>query len=636
MTSIIINSWDVDVNCLDEDGNTPLHICAEVGDCNSMTLLLDNGANPSLANLEGVMPLHVACSKGTTAQVTLLLHHGADVNAASIFGWTPLHIACFSGNLAVVENLFQHGCSVNVESKQGVTPAHIAAKLNFRDLYEYLCSHGANQQAQDHDGVTPSSLMQMEERAKFECMFDQELVAGHSPAERKDGPKQRRIISHNNSLEEVRSEFGVPELSITATNSNSLFYNGSKSNSGLRVSVVKERERSQSKAVGLFRKRADSYESRTSSNSNSGDDIAARLEACQHDRQEWQQKYEKVVQGHESKFEAFKAKVEEQLTSWCNSYDKRLEEAERENLQLESELIELRRRIREQEQVQMDLEKQQLTCSELEAKLTETMAAKESWKEDATKWQHEYEKVEGLVIQIPKYKYLATEEKRKRMGVEKKFDMLESKTKELNRAYQQLRATTATTTTGSAGGSANSSQSSAVPLQPLLAASEPILSSLPQPQQPAAVVFPSPACSDASTMTEESGSPPAPAPAPSNPSLVPSPSALLPPKPKAADGLRPVSKALQEENARLSSRIAFLEGAVLNLGGEQGDDEERWKSTLALVEKQGIQTADLQAALTKALIRLSKWEQGSALSHMVLDLEEMVNTLQKTVTSRGV
>ena len=46
--------------------------------------LLENGANPNLADKFGVTPLIAATRKGQRDVVTVLLQHGADVNAVSL------------------------------------------------------------------------------------------------------------------------------------------------------------------------------------------------------------------------------------------------------------------------------------------------------------------------------------------------------------------------------------------------------------------------------------------------------------------------------------------------------------------------------------------------------------------------
>ena len=46
--------------------------------------LLDNGANPNLADKFGVTPLIAATRKGQRDVVAVLLQHGADVNAVSL------------------------------------------------------------------------------------------------------------------------------------------------------------------------------------------------------------------------------------------------------------------------------------------------------------------------------------------------------------------------------------------------------------------------------------------------------------------------------------------------------------------------------------------------------------------------
>ncbi|KAJ1827444.1 hypothetical protein LPJ56_001658 [Coemansia sp. RSA 2599] len=58
-----------DVNIIDPDGDTPLHICEDKA---CATLLLEHGADPSIENLEGLTPVHTTLENEAT-EVTEML-----------------------------------------------------------------------------------------------------------------------------------------------------------------------------------------------------------------------------------------------------------------------------------------------------------------------------------------------------------------------------------------------------------------------------------------------------------------------------------------------------------------------------------------------------------------------------------
>jgi ankyrin repeat protein len=77
-------------------------------------LLLQSGANASLAHLEGETPLLAAARAGSVPSVRLLLARGVDVNAAETYQkTTALMWAAAEGHLDVVDVLLEAGADVN-------------------------------------------------------------------------------------------------------------------------------------------------------------------------------------------------------------------------------------------------------------------------------------------------------------------------------------------------------------------------------------------------------------------------------------------------------------------------------------------------------------------------------------------
>lgn len=82
----------------------------ESGDIEQMQALMAKRIDLNAVNAQGWTPLHVAAAGGNVAVVELLLQHGVDVNAASHIGATPLDNAMtYSRSQAVADLLRQHG-----------------------------------------------------------------------------------------------------------------------------------------------------------------------------------------------------------------------------------------------------------------------------------------------------------------------------------------------------------------------------------------------------------------------------------------------------------------------------------------------------------------------------------------------
>ena len=66
-----------------KDNETPLYTACQNGHDVCVSLLLQHGADPNIANKDNDTPLLVACCYDHKICVSLLLQHGADPNIAT-------------------------------------------------------------------------------------------------------------------------------------------------------------------------------------------------------------------------------------------------------------------------------------------------------------------------------------------------------------------------------------------------------------------------------------------------------------------------------------------------------------------------------------------------------------------------
>jgi cytohesin len=121
-------------------GATPFFVAAENADAATMRMLLEAGANPTLATDDKTTPLMVAAGLGhggdryerfwssdrALEAVRFLVEHGADVNAQNEAGFTALHGTAFVGADTAAEYLVSHGANPNAQDFIGRTPFRIA------------------------------------------------------------------------------------------------------------------------------------------------------------------------------------------------------------------------------------------------------------------------------------------------------------------------------------------------------------------------------------------------------------------------------------------------------------------------------------------------------------------------------
>lgn len=134
------------INSKGPGGSTPLMYAALYSDADSVRRLLDDGANPNLANEAGATALMWATDSLEKTQ--LLIEHGADVNAVSNVARTPLMItAGTSGSASVVKLLLERGANPSAKCVTlfGVmTPLAEAAYVGNDDVIRMLIDHGAD------------------------------------------------------------------------------------------------------------------------------------------------------------------------------------------------------------------------------------------------------------------------------------------------------------------------------------------------------------------------------------------------------------------------------------------------------------------------------------------------------------
>ena len=133
-------------------GGTPFLLAAAVADLGAMRVLVEAGADPTLATEEGTTPLMVAAGMGTDRNLSVAAS-GCCIPGTVARTEEPQKRFLEAAKLAV-----RLGGSVNAVTLGGRTALHGAALYGFTDIVQLLADKGADLDAQDMYGQTALSI----------------------------------------------------------------------------------------------------------------------------------------------------------------------------------------------------------------------------------------------------------------------------------------------------------------------------------------------------------------------------------------------------------------------------------------------------------------------------------------------
>ncbi len=131
--SLLPITWSLE--WVDFTGQTPFLTAALAGDVTVMRLLLDHGADPSIATFGGTTPLMAAA--------------GVNWVVSQTYTESPAAL------LEAVKLCVELGNDVNAVNSMGLTAIHGAANRGSDDIIEYLASRGAKLDVKDNEGRSP-------------------------------------------------------------------------------------------------------------------------------------------------------------------------------------------------------------------------------------------------------------------------------------------------------------------------------------------------------------------------------------------------------------------------------------------------------------------------------------------------
>jgi len=167
---LLLMDGKVDINKLSQNGQTSFFIACKNGHIEVVKLLLnDERVNVNIPNDDDQTPLWIACENNQIEIVKMLLNDlRVKINEVDEEGMTPFHIACIIGYIEIVKLLFNNErVDLNKASLKNQTPIYTACFFGHIEIVKYILSSGreVNLNVKDSDGNTAIDIAR--KRGKF-------------------------------------------------------------------------------------------------------------------------------------------------------------------------------------------------------------------------------------------------------------------------------------------------------------------------------------------------------------------------------------------------------------------------------------------------------------------------------------
>ncbi|XP_069384341.1 ankyrin repeat domain-containing protein 26 isoform X15 [Paralichthys olivaceus] len=144
-----------DINQLDKENRTALHIACASGHVEVVQFLLESKAKLNLCDNQNRSALMKAVQGQHERCVSMLLENHAEPNLVDINGNTALHLAANIPSISIAILLLQHEANINAPNKEGFTPLTVAVREDHIEMAEFLLNESADVNLLDQDQRSP-------------------------------------------------------------------------------------------------------------------------------------------------------------------------------------------------------------------------------------------------------------------------------------------------------------------------------------------------------------------------------------------------------------------------------------------------------------------------------------------------
>lgn len=149
----------LDVDLVDDNGRTALHIACRVGHSETVKLLLKTKTDVNaITNFTKLTPIHIAALYGRTDIVRLLMEAGCIIDSVDQNLETPLHLAARGGHVEALSLITPLSKKLNSTDIDGRTALHLTVIEDRPECLQILLNHGANKEIVDKKNQRPIDI----------------------------------------------------------------------------------------------------------------------------------------------------------------------------------------------------------------------------------------------------------------------------------------------------------------------------------------------------------------------------------------------------------------------------------------------------------------------------------------------
>jgi ankyrin repeat protein len=155
----IITKFKINVNELNNEGISILHLVAQNYDVSMIRTLLKLGADINIKSVDNYTPIYYAIKSSKYENVEELIDKGADLNVHN--GLTPFMYAININSLMVIKIFInKNKVDLNVKDNNGNTPLHIAIQNKSYTTAQFLIKSGSNPRLKNNNNISPLDLVE--------------------------------------------------------------------------------------------------------------------------------------------------------------------------------------------------------------------------------------------------------------------------------------------------------------------------------------------------------------------------------------------------------------------------------------------------------------------------------------------